>query len=289
MKKNAHTVESAISYYMEVMDLGESSLRSYAAVRARLAKSSIFKTELTAFTPAMLRQFLNKQTDLEASTLFHVYYVKIKGTIHRYIKDHNLQLSLNLDGLLKPPPLEEDLEGEEQHLTLAELAKLSLIDLSDKPRAHLAREIFLLMCYSGMAIGDVVEFNPVTAISKDRKWFHYRRMKTKKKCTVPLLPMLERVIARNEWPVKVKWRMLTYYMEDVARLVGRKITPHSGRHTFGSIMLELGFSMEAVSKMMGHGSIQTTERHYAKVTKDKIAREWQEIPERIKQLMNNEI
>jgi site-specific recombinase XerD len=141
-----------------------------------------------------------------------------------------------------------------------------------------------------MAIADMVAFDPVNAISADRKWFHYKRVKNGKKCTVPLLPMLERVISRNKWPVEVKERMLAYYMEDyVTPLVGRKVTPHSGRHTFGSIMLELGFSMEAVSKMMGHGSIQTTERHYAKVTKDKIAREWEEIPEKIKQLMNDEI
>lgn len=287
MKK--HTVQSAIDYYVKVMDLGESSLRSYAAVRARLEKSPLFKTELSALTPAMLRKFLNAQDDLEASTRFHVYYVKIKGSIYRYIKDHSLKIIIDLDGLLKAPPVQEDPEGEENHLTLAELAKLLQIDLKDQPRAHLAREIFLLMCYSGMAIADVVEFNPANAVSKDRKWFHYHRQKNGKMCTVPLLPMLERVINRNTWPVKVKWRMLAYYLEDVSPLVGRKVTPHTGRHTFGSIMLELGFSMEAVSKMMGHGSIQTTEKWYAKVTKDKIAREWEEIPDKIKQLMKNDI
>lgn len=283
MKKKNPTIETAFLYYVAAMKLSRSSLKSYAAVKAQLTASLLLHHPLATFTPATLRIFLSG-LNLKETTVY-LYYIKIKAVINRYITDHNLDIELNLEGMLKPPKYRENLEGEEQYLTLAELTELVAVDLTNEPRVAYAREIFLLMCYSGMAIGDVVGFTPENAISKDEAWFMYRRRKNGNVCTVPLLPMLVNLLKRNTWPVRVKERMLMYELVPLSKLVGRKIGSHSGRHTFGSIMLELGFSMASVSKMMGHGSIQTTEKYYAKVTKDKISRELAEMPDRIKALM----
>jgi len=44
---------------------------------------------------------------------------------------------------------------------------------------------------------------------------------------------------------------------------------HSARHSFGTIMLTKGVSIESVSKMLGHTNITTTQI-YAKVLNQKI-------------------
>lgn len=44
-------------------------------------------------------------------------------------------------------------------------------------------------------------------------------------------------------------------------LVRKRITPHSLRHTFATLMLDRGEGLRAVQGLMGHSSIRTTERY----------------------------
>jgi hypothetical protein len=53
---------------------------------------------------------------------------------------------------------------------------------------------------------------------------------------------------------------------------------HGARKTFGTIMLEFGYSIESVSKMMGHSNPLITAQIYSKVTQAKIEREMQRTP-----------
>ncbi|WP_440531646.1 tyrosine-type recombinase/integrase [Variovorax sp. YR566] len=50
----------------------------------------------------------------------------------------------------------------------------------------------------------------------------------------------------------------------VLKLAGitERLTPHDLRRSFGSILLEQGVPMPAVSKMLGHSNVATTEKHY---------------------------
>jgi integrase len=50
--------------------------------------------------------------------------------------------------------------------------------------------------------------------------------------------------------------------QDVYGMTARP-TPHSMRHTFACRMLNAGMPIYDVSKMLGHESVQTTERIYA--------------------------
>jgi len=47
---------------------------------------------------------------------------------------------------------------------------------------------------------------------------------------------------------------------------------HVARHTFATLMLQRGVSLEAVSTMLGHARVATTQR-YAEVTRQKILHE----------------
>ncbi len=64
------------------------------------------------------------------------------------------------------------------------------------------------------------------------------------------------------------------YLKEIADLCGikKRLTTHCGRHTYATIMLTKGVSIESVSKMLGHTNITTTQI-YAKVLNQKIATE----------------
>ncbi len=46
-----------------------------------------------------------------------------------------------------------------------------------------------------------------------------------------------------------------------------------GRKTFGTIALNQGYSIESVSRMLGHTDIKTTQKHYAVIFKKRIIEE----------------
>lgn len=60
------------------------------------------------------------------------------------------------------------------------------------------------------------------------------------------------------------------YLKEIANLCGikKKLTTHCLRHTFGTIMLTKGVSIESVSKMLEHTNITTTQI-YAKILNEK--------------------
>jgi len=61
------------------------------------------------------------------------------------------------------------------------------------------------------------------------------------------------------WP-----NILSYQWTLAARQVGIQAHLHWNRHSLGQDMLEEGFSLTEVSAILGHTSIRTTEKSYAR-------------------------
>lgn len=57
-----------------------------------------------------------------------------------------------------------------------------------------------------------------------------------------------------------------YLRENSKRVLGRKITPHTLRHTHVSLMIEQGISLDAVSRRVGHSDSRITREIYMHVT-----------------------
>lgn len=64
-------------------------------------------------------------------------------------------------------------------------------------------------------------------------------------------------------------------MYDIPREKGD--SSHMFRHMFGAMMLRRGFTIEAVSRMMGHASIEETQRTYGTVDSEKIHADYSKI------------
>lgn len=139
--------------------------------------------------------------------------------------------------------------------------------------------------WTGMAFVDMCRFNPDENIfiTKSGKQIRYRRKKTKALAILPyfdeamaiykeLEAMVNNGYIKSVFPEESGYVTYNrYYLSKIAKLTGiEKLTSHMGRHMFGQKMLDAGFTMQEVSRMLGHKSITTTESTYARVDEDII-------------------
>lgn len=73
------------------------------------------------------------------------------------------------------------------------------------------------------------------------------------------------------------------FLKEIADVcgIGKKVSYHVARHTFATLALSNGVSLESVSKMMGHTSIRTTQV-YAQITNLKVKEEMEVMADRLK-------
>lgn len=278
--QGTHKISDAFDYYFQTADVQDSTIKTIQAVKQRVKTAGLLNTLIKDINGASVREFLSK-LDLKESTV-HETYVKFNSVLNRYIRDQGLNITLP-KGIIKKPKATESEEAE--YLVWDELKELLRVQVDDDSDRY-GKDLWCLMALTGMAAGDLLKFNPKKDISADGKWIHYTRKKTKSKCTIPLLPPAKEIIDRYQWPAKISIRTIQYKSEGiVSLLVGRKMKSHSARKTFGTIALEFGYSIESVSKMMGHSNPTITAAIYAKVTQAKIEREMQAIPDSVKQMM----
>lgn len=163
-------------------------------------------------------------------------------------------------------------------------------DLDEALRYNL--NIWLLQRWTGMAWNEIIHFDPEIHIGTDisgNKSIRILRRKTLnssgKYSVIPIFPETEELInffneSRNSnWNrsfiKKQSYHNYSQKLIDISeKLKIKTITTHMARHTFAVKMLEMGFSMEAVSDMLGHASIRMTQGFYAEITPSKIQHEY---------------
>lgn len=60
-----------------------------------------------------------------------------------------------------------------------------------------------------------------------------------------------------------------YFRENTERILGRRLTPHSLRHTHVALLAEAGVPLDAISRRLGHADSKITREVYYHVTKKK--------------------
>ena len=169
-----------------------------------------------------------------------------------------------------------------------EQEKLASIELP--PVLNYYRNVLLWQIHTGLAFTDIRKFDPDKHLDRDIDgdyWLVQSRMKTDVKADLPLgdeaMALLE--FFKNQNPYYIEKMndiryvlinsgdMTTYrkYLTIIGDIVGFKLTKtHKARHTFAVNMLNRGYEMEEVSRMMGHATVATTDNAYGFVTRDRV-------------------
>ena len=156
-------------------------------------------------------------------------------------------------------------------------------------RLNQVKDIFMFSCFTGLAYSDVKKINPKNIITgiDGKKWLFINRTKTGNVSSIPLLPTALEILAKYEQhsACKSQNKLLPVlsnqktnsYLKEIADICGiqKQLTFHTARHTFATtVTLNNDVSIESVSKMLGHKTIQATQ-HYAKLSDIKLSRDVQ--------------
>jgi site-specific recombinase XerD len=166
------------------------------------------------------------------------------------------------------------------YLTQEEVEILMNMNFTAK-RLERIRDVFVFCCFTGLSYIDVKNLTTdnVKTFFDGKTWIMGKRGKTETAYQVPLLEIPQRIIDKYRGSMSdglllpvVSNQKSNFYLKKVGEQSGIKknLTFHLSRHTFATLTLSKGVSIESVSKMLGHTNIQTTQI-YARITSEKIS------------------
>ncbi|MDD4437854.1 MAG: site-specific integrase [Tissierellia bacterium] len=148
-------------------------------------------------------------------------------------------------------------------------------------RLEQVRDIFVFCCYTGLAYIDVNKLRQsnIRKSFDGKLWIMGKREKTGINFNIPLLDIAKEILDKyagtlpddKALPVLSNQKMNSY-LKEIGTLceIDKELTFHLARHTFATLTLSKGVSIESVSKMLGHSNIKTTQI-YAKITDAKVS------------------
>ena len=154
------------------------------------------------------------------------------------------------------------------------------------------RDIFCFCCLTGLAFTDVQQLKAehLVADIHGKIWIRKARQKTKNMCNIPLLDEAQKIIDRYKehpycqthgvlLPVCSNQKMNSY-LKELADICGirKNLSTHCARHTFATLTLASGATIDNVAKMLGHANVNMT-RRYAKVLDSSIMRDMEVVAE----------
>lgn len=158
------------------------------------------------------------------------------------------------------------------------------------PRLELVRRAFIFSSLTGLAYADMHRLYPhhIGKTAKGRLYIRKQRVKTKVEAFIPLHPIAEQILSlynttddiQPVFPLPVR-DMIWYDINQIGKLMGLKenLSYHQSRHSFGTLAISSGLSIESIAKMMGHSNISTTQG-YAQITEQKISKDMDKLMKR---------
>lgn len=175
------------------------------------------------------------------------------------------------------------IEPKHSVLTPEELAMIEQLGKSEIVDA------FLFCCYTGMRFSDFTHLQPDNIIPiAGKQWLIYRTRKTDIEIKLPLyllfggkaLDILSRRDITNLTNIGSNAEANAKLRKALPEC-GKKVTWHTARHTFATVLLHFGTPITSVQKMLGHTDIKTT-MIYSEVTAAAIVQDLQITDKRMK-------
>ena len=243
---------------LETENLAHNSIKDIHVVMNLVRASGILNTfsDLTKAKVIAFDQWLRSQKNKSDNTI-HGYHKKVK----KYTK-----LLWQLEMIPSDPyqylKFPKGSNKERNPLTEEEL--LTMIEAEYTGHLDHARALFIFMAYTGLAYCDMQVFNyhTMTEEREDYVYIDGSRVKTGAKYFTPILPPAMDVLKKYDYklPVISNQKINDYcHVIEKDLKIKRPVTCHVARHSFATLMLSYGFSLEVVMKLLGHKNVRTTQ------------------------------
>lgn len=226
------------------------------------------------------------------------------GYINKCITWLNRLVYIAIDKeVLRSNPLEEVRYEKKEPPRHKHISKENLKHLMETPmpdqRLELVRRAFIFSSLTGLAYVDIHRLYPrhIGKTAGGRLYIRKQRVKTNVEAFIPLHPIAEQILllynttddSQAVFPLPVRDR-IWYDINQIGTLIGLKenLSYHQSRHSFGTLAISAGLSIESIAKMMGHANINTTQV-YAGITEQKISEDMDRLMKRRKTMQNSEI
>ena len=271
----------------------KSTYNRYYYLRIRLSE---FLTEKYHLSDIPLRE-INYQFIRD----FEMYLLTVRGnkqsTIAQYLINLKkiVELAYKNEWIFRNPFINykiEDEKSERGFLTQREVEVLMNWKLDKK--LERTRDVFIFCCFTGLSYIDVFKLtrDKINLSIDGQQWIMGKREKTDMDYFIPMMEIPKKILEKykNETfkdgkllPVKVSLTV-NRHLKEISEICGinKHLTFHLSRHTFATLTMSKGVSLESVSKMLGHKNIQTTQI-YAKMTTEKVGRDMAIFAESIKE------
>lgn len=186
----------------------------------------------------------------------------------------------------------ERVERKIRCLGKTDVARILAMPFQNK-EAEFVRRIFLFSVFTGLAFADVskLRYCDIETNSAGVRYIRQYRKKTDVESITPLHPIAEQILSL--FPSKDKKEDNPIFETSLSRIqigthlkaiglacgIRQPLSFHVGRHSFGTLTLEVGVPIESIAKMMGHASIASTQI-YAQITDSKISRDMDRLIEK---------
>ena len=276
------------------ININQVGYNNYCITRQQVADFLLYKYNLHDISIKEIdHQFL---CDFESYLLLKHGYVR--NSLLNILKRlrHIFLLAVNKGWIYKNPFKEYNLQWEKVdrgYLTQEEIDRL--IDCQFKRKTlEKARDIFLFCSFSGLSYSDVkhLTYDNIQPSIDGKLWIKGFRKKTKTEYNIPLLNIPKMILEKYRGTTKNNLVLpvnhssnYNKHLKKVATACGitKNMSSHLARHTFATLTLTKGVSIESVSKMLGHTNISTTQI-YAKVTDKKVGNEMKMFAQNVKNL-----
>jgi site-specific recombinase XerD len=152
--------------------------------------------------------------------------------------------------------------------------------LLDTPSESEYWDLAKIQLLSGLAYADINTLTAEHIVMKNNCPFLVKnREKTDIESIIPITPQLMAIF--NKYPNGIPRYTNQPYNRELKKIGNKlghhELVSHTLRKTFGMVMLNNGYSIEAVSRMMGHSNIKTTQKWYAKMNIEGIYNELRKV------------
>ncbi|GIW70399.1 MAG: tyrosine recombinase [Patescibacteria group bacterium] len=162
------------------------------------------------------------------------------------------------------------------YLTKKQLKELASLNVEKELKD--TKRLLLLITKTGLQIKDFKELRSENIEKEDGMlWLVKQRAKTGHTLIVPISPETLKELLYFMKKGIPSPDTLYYRFKKLSELLGFEVNARIARKTAGMLWLNEGYSIESVSKMLGHSNISTTERHYAAVLKQRIKAEYRKL------------